>query len=181
MSNGTVAKRYAIALFQVANEQNILDQVEQELLAVKSVFTENEQFFSVLNHPKVPNAKKKLLVKESFTNLSSSVLNTMMILVDRNRQSLISSVVDFFIEAANDARGIAEAKVYSVRALTEDEKDALSVAFAKKVGKSTLRINNIVDKSVLGGVKLRIGNRIYDGSVSGKLARIERELLTNRS
>lgn len=181
MSNGTVAKRYAIALFQVAKEQNVLDQVEQELLAVKAVFTENSQLISVLNHPKVTKEKKKLLVKESFSKLSSPVLNTLLILIDRHRQASILSVVDFFTEAANDARGIADAKVYSVRELTEDEKNALSEAFAKKVGKSTLRIQNIVDKNIIGGVKLRIGNRIYDGSVSGKLARIERELLTKRS
>ncbi|MFZ3589057.1 F0F1 ATP synthase subunit delta [Bacillus sp. DJP31] len=181
MSNGTIAKRYAIALFQVAKEQNILDQVEQELLVVKTVFIENKQLITLFNNPKVTKDKKKLIVKESFSNLSSPVINTLLILTDRNRHAIIISIVDFFTEAANDARGIAEATVYSVRELTIDEKNALSQAFAKKVGKSTLRIQNIVDKSLIGGVKLRIGNRIYDGSVSGKLARIERELLTNRT
>jgi F-type H+-transporting ATPase subunit delta len=177
MSNGTVAKRYAIALFQVAKEQNLLEQVEQELLAVRTVFAENKRLDSVLNHPKVTKENKKSLVKESFSNISAPVLNTLFILIDRHRQSIISDVVDFFIEAANDARGIADAKVYSARELSEDEKNALATTFAKKVGKNALRIQNIVDKSVLGGVKLRIGNRIYDGSVSGKLARVERELL----
>jgi F-type H+-transporting ATPase subunit delta len=180
MSKGTVAKRYAIALFQVAKEQNLLEQIEQELLAVKKVFEENKDLLSVLNHPKVTKVAKKTLVKESFTNVSAPVLNTLLILVDRHRQAVIPDVVDFFVEEANSARGIADAKVYSVRELSEDEKSALSQAFAKKVGKASLRIQNIVDSSVLGGVKLRIGNRIYDGSVSGKLARVERELLTKR-
>jgi F-type H+-transporting ATPase subunit delta len=180
MSNGTVAKRYAIALFQVAKEQNLLDEVEQELIVVKTVFTENQQLLSVLNHPKVTKETKKTLVKESFSKLSAPVLNTLLILIDRHRQAMILSVLDFFIEVANIERGIADAKVYSVRELSEDEKNALSQAFAKKVGKATLRIQNIVDKNILGGVKLRIGNRIYDGSISGKLARVERELLTKR-
>ncbi|MFD1735202.1 F0F1 ATP synthase subunit delta [Bacillus salitolerans] len=177
MSNGTVAKRYAIALFQVAKEQNLLEKVEQELLAIKTVFAENKELNSVLNHPKVTKETKKSLVKESFANVSTPVLNTLMILIDRHRQAIISDVVEFFIGAANDERGIADAKVYSARELTEDEKKTLESTFAKKVGKSALRIQNIVDKSVIGGVKLRIGNRIYDGSVSGKLARVERELL----
>lgn len=180
MSMGTVAKRYANALFQIANEQNLLEQVEQELVAVRAVFAENKELLSVLNHPKVTKATKKTLVKDSFANLSAPVLNTLLILIDRQRQSIIPDMVDFFVEEANNVRGIADAKVYSVRELTNEEKTALSETFAKKVGKKALRIENIIDPSVLGGVKLRIGNRIYDGSVSGKLARVERELLTKR-
>ncbi|WP_456277446.1 F0F1 ATP synthase subunit delta [Bacillus sp. AK128] len=177
MSNGRVAKRYATALFQVANEQGILEQVENELNTVKSVFEGNKELTSVLNHPKVTRVTKKALIKESFKDMSAPVLNVLLILVDRDRQVVIPEVAEFFIEEANNARGIADAKVYTVRALTEDEKSTLSQAFAKKFGKTSLRIQNIVDPKVLGGVKLRVGNRIYDGSVSSKLARVERELL----
>lgn len=74
-------------------------------------------------------------------------------------------------------KGIADAKVYTVRPLTEAEKEALSVSFAAKVGKKSLRIDNIVDTNLLGGIKLRIGNRIFDGSLRGKLERLERQLL----
>ncbi len=181
MSTATVAKRYATALFQVSKEQNIIDKVEQELEAIKKVFVDNGELYSLLNHPKIEKKTKKSIMKESFSSVSEPVLNTLMILIDRHRQNIIADMVDFYIEIANESRGTANANVYTVRALTENEKEALSTAFAKKVGKSSLRINNIVDKSIIGGVKLRIGNRIFDGSVSGKLARVERELLNNRS
>jgi F-type H+-transporting ATPase subunit delta len=101
-----------------------------------------------------------------------------MILIDRHREDQISEVVDGFIELANDARGIAEAKVYSVRPLTDEERAAISQTFAEKIGKQWLRIENIVDTNLLGGIKLRIGNRIYDGSLRGKLDRLERKLLS---
>ena len=61
--------------------------------------------------------------------------------------------------------------------LTEEETKAISTTFAKKLGKKDLRIENIVDSNLLGGIKLRIGNRIYDGSLQGKLERLERQLL----
>jgi F-type H+-transporting ATPase subunit delta len=67
--------------------------------------------------------------------------------------------------------------VYSTRPLTEAEQQALSATFAAKVGKQSLRIENIVDTNLLGGIKLRIGNRIFDGSLRGKLERLERQLL----
>ena len=67
--------------------------------------------------------------------------------------------------------------MYSVRPLTEDEQTALSSSFAKKVGKQSLRITNVTDENLLGGIKVQIGTRIYDGSLQGKLTRLERELI----
>ncbi|WP_077215061.1 F0F1 ATP synthase subunit delta [Bacillus dakarensis] len=177
MSGSTVAKRYATALFQIAKEQQILDAVENELRVVKQVVANNAELNVVLKSPKLTVDKKKEILKQAFGNVQTSVLNTLMILIDRHREGLISDVVDQFIEFANDERGIAEATVYTIRPLTEEESQALSSSFAAKVGKKSLRINNIVDSNLLGGVKIRIGNRIFDGSLSGKLERLERQLL----
>lgn len=180
MSKGIVAKRYAVALFQLAKEQNIIDQIENELLVVKEVFTANQDLLEVLNHPKVKSETKKSIVKDSFANVSQQVVNTLLLLVDRNRANVLAEVVSHFVQQANEYRGTEDATVYSVRALSEAELSAISASFAKKIGKKSLRLQNVVDKTLLGGVKLRIGNRIYDGSVSGKLERIERQLVANR-
>ena len=177
MSNEAVAKRYALALFQLATEQNQLDSVEEELRVVKEIFIGNPGFNQLLKSPKLPLAQKKAILKETFQDASPFVLNTLMILTDRHRDEYIVAVADSFIELANDARGVAEATVYSIRPLSEDEKMAISAAFAPKVGKQTLIIENILDTNLLGGVKVRIGNRIFDGSLRGKLDRLERELV----
>ncbi|QAV25652.1 F0F1 ATP synthase subunit delta [Neobacillus thermocopriae] len=176
MNKQVVAKRYASALFEIAKEQQLLDQLEQELRVVKQVFAQNEALLSVLNHPKVALAKKKALIQEAFANISTVLQHTFMLLLDRHRIDIVEDLVDAFITLANEARGVAEAIVYSARPLTEDETKALAEVFAKKVGVDTLRITNIIDKDVIGGVKVRIGNRIFDGSVSGKLARLQRQL-----
>lgn len=181
MSNGIVAKRYAAALFQIAKEQNTLDQFEGELRTVKQVFSENKELLSVLQNPKLALDRKKSMLNDAFSGLSTNVSNTLMILLDRHRINIVVDLVEDFIKLSNEARGIEDAKVYSVRPLTEDEKTTISTSFAAKIGKASLRIENIVDKALIGGVKLRIGNRIYDGSVSGKLARLERELIAKRS
>lgn len=100
-----------------------------------------------------------------------------MLLVDRHRENEIIDVANEFSELANEERGVEAANVFSVRPLTEDERTALSVSFAKKIGKKSLQIENIVDSDLLGGIKIRIGNRIFDGSLRGKLDRLERTLL----
>jgi F-type H+-transporting ATPase subunit delta len=177
MSNSTVAKRYALALFQIASEKQVLAEVEQELRTVKEVVKNNPELTVFLKSPKLSNEKKKEVLNQAFGSASTYVRNTLMILVDRHREGQIAEVADEFINLANDAKGIAEAKVYSVQPLTAEQAEAISAAFAPQVGKQTLQIENIVDSNLLGGVKLRIGNRIFDGSLRGKLDRLERKLL----
>jgi F-type H+-transporting ATPase subunit delta len=178
MSNSMVAKRYALALFQIAKEQQLLGVVEEELRVVKEVFANNTDLKAVLKSSKLPINKKKEILTAAFTSVNPYVLNTLMILIDRHREDEIIEVANQFFELANEEKGIADAEVYSTRELSEAEREAISATFGAKVGKKSLRIENIVDSELLGGVKLRIGNRIYDGSLRGKLDRLERKLLS---
>jgi F-type H+-transporting ATPase subunit delta len=177
MSDTSVAKRYAVALFQIAQEQNLLDQIEEEIRVIKEVFSNNQELLTFLTHPKVPSEKKNAFLNEVLITTSRQVQNTIALMNDRHRTDAIAAMAAEFIELANEFKSVAEAQVYSVRPLTEAEREAISASFAEKVGKKTLRIENIVDRSILGGIKLRIGNRIFDGSVSGKLERLEQQLL----
>ena len=148
-----------------------------ELRVVKEVVQANPEVKAVLHSSKLTIEQKKEIIKNAFAKANSHVLNTLFILIDRHREGEIIDVVDQFTQAANDEMGIAEAKVYTIRPLTDKERDAISSVFAAKVGKKSLQIENIVDSNLLGGVKIRIGNRIYDGSLIGKLNRLERKLL----
>jgi F-type H+-transporting ATPase subunit delta len=177
MMGSMVARRYALALFQLVKEQQLIDTVEEELRVVKEVFFVNEDLKAVLQSPKVSREKKKAILSTAFAAVNPLVLNTLMLLVDRHRENEIIDVANEFSELANEERGVEAANVFSVRPLTEDERTALSVSFAKKIGKKSLQIENIVDSDLLGGIKIRIGNRIFDGSLRGKLDRLERTLL----
>ncbi|WP_226036308.1 F0F1 ATP synthase subunit delta [Aquibacillus saliphilus] len=178
MSKATVSKRYAEALFQLANEKNKLDFLEPELLTVKEVFQNNKDLLAFLKHPKVRSDKKKQLIDEAFKGFSSEVINTLKVLVERNNEEAVSSVVDHFITLVHDAKGIAEAKVYSIRELSDQEMDQLSNVFSKKLNLKSLNMVNFVDPTILGGVRLKIGNTIYDGTIKGKLERLERNIVS---
>ena len=176
MSEIVVAKRYADALFQLALEKSILDQLMDNLEVVRDVFQNNEELNAFLLHPRVNGEQKEQLVAASFKGLHTDVVNTVKLLVQRHRTLLIPSIVEAFIKRVNEAKGIEVATVYSVRELTADEKQNLKISFAERIGKTTLEFENIIDPSLVGGIKIRVGNTIYDGSVSGKLRRIERKI-----
>lgn len=178
MTGSIVAKRYALALFQIAKDTQTLGVIEEELRVVKEVMLFNPDLKAVLKSSKLSLEKKKEILTNAFASTNAFVLNTLLILIDRHREDQIVEVANQYFMLANEAAGVAEAKVYSTRELTDAEREAISAVFAAKVGKKSLRIENIVDSELLGGVKLRIGNRIYDGSLRGKLDRLERKLLS---
>ncbi|OPX04508.1 F0F1 ATP synthase subunit delta [Geobacillus sp. LEMMY01] len=177
MNQEVIAKRYASALFQIALEQGKLDRIEEDVRAVRQALAENGEFLSLLSYPKLSLDQKKALIREAFAGVSTPVQNTLLLLLERHRFGLVPELAEQFLALVDDARGIAKAVAYSARPLTDEELRALSDVFAQKVGKQTLEIENIIDPELIGGVKLRIGNRIYDGSVSGQLERIRRQLI----
>lgn len=177
MSDITVAGRYAVALFQIAKEQNLINQLEEELRIVNEVFTKDKELLGFLAHPKMTSDAKRQLLTNAFAGLSSSVQNTLMLMVERHRTDEVTAMAQEFIELANEENSVADATVYTVNPLTEAEAKAVSSAFAAKIGKRNLRITNITDTNIIGGIKLQIGNRIYDGTISGKLDRLSKQLL----
>lgn len=176
MSKANVAKRYAEALFQIGVEKQTLDFLETELVTVKEVFTSNKELVTFLEHPKVESEKKKALLKEAFQGFSGDVLHTLFLLVDRHKETIIPQMVEDFVTLANDAKGTKQATVYSVRPLTDVEKQSIEATFVKKLNVQALNITNEVDPTIIGGVKVKIGNTVYDGTLKGKLNRLERQI-----
>ncbi|NCU16290.1 F0F1 ATP synthase subunit delta [Pallidibacillus pasinlerensis] len=177
MRDTVVANKYALALFQLAEENNLVDQIEEQLKVVKEVFNQEKDFESFLTSPKIGKDTKRELIKNAFGDLNPFILNTLLLLLDRQRVSYIMAVIDEFINISYESKGITKARVESVRPLKDEEKDALATVFAKKLDKNTLEIENTVNEDLLGGIKIQIGNRIYDGSLRGKLDGLKRELI----
>ncbi|WP_391207508.1 F0F1 ATP synthase subunit delta [Psychrobacillus sp. L4] len=177
MSNSTAAKRYAIALFELAQQKNELRSVEEDLRELKIVWNTNKELNTLFTSPKLSLDKKKELIRQIFTTANPIVINTLLVLIDKKRLGEVGNIINEFMTLSNEAQGVADAKVYSTRALTEEERTNISIAFAKNVGKQSLRIENIVDPSIIGGIRVQIGNRIYDSSLITKLDRLKRNLI----
>ncbi|MGK7376476.1 F0F1 ATP synthase subunit delta [Planococcus sp. 1R117A] len=171
------SERYALALFEIANQHGTSEEVEADLREVKKVFIENPELLNLLDSPKLAAENRKNIISELFGQGNGYVVNTLQLLAERGRLDEVTDVVDQYIRLANEAKGIEDAKVYSVSPLTEEERASISATFAKKIGKQSLRIENIIDPSLIGGLRLQVGTRIYDSSISSKLERLQRQLI----
>ncbi|OIJ11745.1 F0F1 ATP synthase subunit delta [Anaerobacillus alkalilacustris] len=179
MKQDHVAKRYATAVFELAKEQNAVEQMKEELQVVVEVVENTNLFDTFFKHPKITSERKKELVKASFQGkISDTLLSTLFLLIDKKREGILFKMAEEFLKLSNEEQGIAEAKVFTAKPLTDAEKVAFSATFSKVSGKGTLTIENIVEPELIGGFKVRIGDRIYDGSVLSQLRRIERRMIS---
>ena len=177
MSQSTVAKRYAQALFEVAQNNNVLAEVSADLKELLSVVANNNELFALLNAPKLSVARKKEMVSEIFASANPIVVNAVKVLIEKKRVNDIETVASNFLELAAAAQGSANAIVYSTRALSTEETAEISAAFGKLVGKQSLEITNEIDASLIGGVRVQIGNYIFDNTVASKLEGLKRTLV----
>jgi len=177
MSRDTVvAKRYAKALFELAAAQQIAPQVEKQLKLIVEAMKQDQDIEKFLSLPSVEVSKKSEVLKAALGDkVSELVLHTLELLIIRGRQDIISFVYDAYIKIAGEALGQAYATVYTAKSLSEAELAEVTASFGQLVGKKIIA-EQIVEPSLLGGVQVRIGDRLYDGSLSGKLERLQKSL-----
>lgn len=179
MSRGTVvAKRYAKALFQAVQDQGLVAEAETQLKLIVDVFEENADVRAFLVAPNITLETKKQALHAAFGDkVSQPVLNMVNLLIERGREGHLSAVLDAYLQVAGEALGRIDAQVMSPTPLGEDEQAKLAAKFSELLGKQ-VRITNIVNRELLGGLTVRIGDTLYDGSLKGKLERLEKTLQT---
>ena len=170
------AKRYAKALFEIARENKLIAEFEQQLNLVVAVLKENTDLNKIIKHPGIGSKVKSDLIQQIFgSSVSEPVLNTIQLLIERRREETLEAFAQIYSKIANEALGQASAIVYSPVQLTDAELSSITSTFGKLTGKQ-IRVESVLDKSLLGGIQVRIGDRLYDGSLSGKLQRLQKTL-----
>lgn len=177
MSRDTVvAKRYAKALFELAQQQGVVSEVEDQLKLVANALNQEPEVEKFLTFPGISAEKKIEVLKGALSDrLSALVLHTVELLIVRGRQDVIADVYEAYTKIAGEALGQTHATVTSAKALTVDELAEVTAQFEKLTGKKIVAHTD-VEPSLLGGVQVRIGDRLYDGSLSGKLERLQKAL-----
>jgi F-type H+-transporting ATPase subunit delta len=176
MLRGAVGSRYAEALYEIARRDNSVDAVEKELQAVDAVIRENQDLRKILYHPRiVPEDKKSLLSELLSGKVSGVTMEFMKLLVDRRREQFLSDIVSYYINLANKARNVTEARVFSAVELTPEEKEELVKLLNRLTGKS-VETGYTVDPALIGGVLVRIGDRVIDGSIRTRLSNLREHL-----
>src|SRR4051794_13846889 len=180
MTLSAVAARYANALADVVTAGGSTlspQQAVAELRSFETTLRGSVELQNALATPAVPGSRKKAVVGRiaDILKLSPVSRNFLYVLVDRRRIASLSNIIRDF-EAVVDARlGFAQAEVTSAREMSEAQRRDLNARLERLTGKR-IRMRFMVDQALIGGAVARIGSTVYDGSVRGQLASLERRL-----
>lgn len=170
MKQGTAAKRYASALLQVAQEQGKVSGFDAELQALATAFRQNS-LTGVLSSPVVSPSKKKAIVDalQPKLGIGSNLRNLVHILIDNERISEIPLIALIYRDLADELEGRVRVSVISAAALGDNE--AKLKAILEKTLKQKVLLEAKVDPEILGGMVVRVQDRVFDASLKGELER----------
>ena len=168
MSSNIIAKRYAQALFAAAKEKSCTTAVLQDLKALAQALAAHADFSSLFYHLQLTSEQKRAALAPVLEELllEPMALNFVFLLFKKKRESFFLDIVAAYQAAVRQARGEVVGTVTSIRELNEAELSSLGDQVKQLTGCQTVELRTKVDKSILGGLVLQIGDTIYDGSLA---------------
>jgi F-type H+-transporting ATPase subunit delta len=177
MEKITTAKQYAKALFDACTKKSLIDQVASELKIMEETLKAEKDFNKLLIYPEVPIAEKQILLKqvmpEGFAQETIAFIN---LLLTNQLLGLLPNIHDVFIRMRFEAFGIVIAVVQTPKPLTAVSKARLANAL-KTATQREIVITEEIHPELISGVRIIVGDRILDGSITGRLNRIKESIL----
>ena len=167
-------RRYADAAFEIALRDGTVETWRKELESAAATSTGSE-LERVLANPSVPLDQRVAVAEQVFASLSGPVRNLVLLLVRRNRIEQLPRVAAEFRRLDDRRNGLTHATATSAAPLGADETKAITARLEELTG-GRIALETAVDPSLLGGVVVRVGDRLIDGSVRGRLERLRVQL-----
>ncbi|MBR1910474.1 MAG: ATP synthase F1 subunit delta [Lachnospiraceae bacterium] len=173
-----VSKTYGEALYETAMEKGKTSELMGEITAVRGILNENPDFDKLMLHPGIPKLEKLKVVEEVFGGKVSSELSGFLrIIVENERYKELNSVFDYFTDKVKEANGVGVVFVTTAKELSESQKSQVKLKILQTTSYHTMEMHYEVDPSLIGGMVIRIGDRVVDSSIRTKLNDLTRQLL----
>jgi F-type H+-transporting ATPase subunit delta len=174
VASGSIAERYSAALFELAEEQSALDAVAQDLRLLKSLVSESADLRRLLASPVVSRTeqRKAVLALAERTGLGVLTRNFLGLLAHNRRLFALEGMIGAYLARLAAKRGEVTAEVASAAPLSASQVEAIGAALKKVVG-SNVTVDATVDPGLLGGLVVKVGSRMVDGSLKAKLQHLK--------
>jgi F-type H+-transporting ATPase subunit delta len=175
MSEIQVASRYAKSLIDLAQEQNALEKVREDIELFIKVCKDNPLLKAVLRNPIIGPEKKRAILDELFSGkVHKMLLSYFNIVVNKGRAEILYATALEFVNNYNTRKNIVKATVSSASPLSEKNKRELE-NLVKNVTKGEVILETKVDPDLIGGYVLKVGDRQFDASISNSLKKLKKE------
>ncbi|MDO5293757.1 MAG: ATP synthase F1 subunit delta [bacterium] len=173
-----VSKTYGDALFDLALEQNSVDALTKEVEALKEVLASNDELTKFINHPKVSKEEKIDVIEKSLKgSFSDTVVGFLVIVLQKGRFDEINAILNHYMDRYLDYKNIGVATVTSAITLNDEQKAKIEKKLLATTKYEEFQMTYTVDKSLIGGIMIRIGDRIVDNSIKNQIRSMTKALV----
>lgn len=169
---------YSLALYELAEENKILDQIEKQVFAIAKLIAESEDFISTIKNPTLKQEDQLniiSLISEKF-GLDQLLKKFINFLIFKRRIFYIENIFKDFLSICSNKRGEVEAKLISAKKLDNSEIDKIKIELSKNFGKN-IKLNFKHDESIIGGLVIQVGSIMIDSSIKNKLQKIQNKMV----
>ncbi len=173
--NLTIARPYAEAVFGRAKESGTLDHWS-DMLALLAAVVQDERVAAAISNPRFESDQRVSLILDICgKHLDAEGQNLERLLDHNGRLGLLPEIASIYETLKNESQGSLDVQVVSAYKLTEAQENALAAALKERLGRD-IRVTSEVDRDLIGGVLIRAGDLVIDGSVQGRLRKLATEL-----
>ena len=164
----TVKSEYGTALFLLAKETGLTEEIKRDLTAAVRAMEKAPEYTKILDTPAIAKEEKIKLSDEAFRGLCEYVVNLIKMLSEKHSVKALPEILKAYIALYNEDKGIEEVEAVTAAPMSESQLQAMKKKLEEMTGKTVI-IKNTVDKTILGGVKLRYEGKQIDASVRTRL------------
>ena len=168
MIKSQVGRRYSKAIFEIAEEKNQVKEIYEMLNSAMVLYRTDKEFKNFILNPLIDNEQKKSVLNEIFGNDNSENLNILLYILDKGRMNCIKYIVAEYLKIYYRKNRILDVKATFTKELTDEQKKKLIDKLSQKTGKE-INLEIKIDKDILGGGIIKIGDKIIDGSIRREL------------
>lgn len=172
-----VSNVYGDALFELAVEENSVDALFNEAQAVIEVIDTTPEFSQMMNHPKISKEKKLDIIETSFKgNISDALIGLLLKLEEKGHAKDMKKVLLYFVDRVYEYKKIGRASVATPMELGPDQKQDIEDRLLATTSYQSFEISYEIDPTLIGGMVIRINDRVVDSSIKTKLSNLTKEL-----
>lgn len=171
-----IVSAYAESLFRLASAEEVADRVEEELHELEQLYQKNYELKEFIHNPRVKADGKKDALTELLGNkISRILLNHMHLIIDQDRGRMFPKIAEEYYRLAKETRAKVTAEVVTALPMADGMLDDLA-AELRKLTRKDVHLRTRVDESIIGGVIVRVGDKVLDGSIRKKLSQLKKQM-----
>ena len=170
-----IEDEYAKAIYELADDNNKIDEYSEYFLALKEV-DETDDFKSFFENPTVSKEKKKEVLKNTFKKFDKTFMNFLFVLVDNNRTSYLKKIGKRYSKMVLENKNIVKVRVFSAKTLTKEELNKIKNGLKNRYKDQTIEIKNVIDEELIAGYRVVVNNEAIDMSLKNSLEQLKKSL-----